>query len=166
MSLSIRSLIAVGALALATPALAVTAVHFETGGAHPVSFDIAEQPLPVTFVSGSSFILNGVKGIFDGVAGKRSIQFFNNSLNGGFKVAGGPGIVSQQVYIHDESIPFIEVGDYSAQDRTSGVNAGLLIFENGTIGSVPEPAAWLMMIGGFGMVGAMRRTWRRVSLAT
>ena len=153
MSSSIQSLIAASILSSATPAVAVIAVHVETGGPHAVSFTIAEQPVPASFILGSSFVLNGVKGTFDGIAGTRSIEFFNNSLDGGFQVIGGPGISSQQVYIHDESAPFVEVGDYAAQDKVSGASIGLLIFQSGTIGGVPEPVTWTLMVGGFGLVG-------------
>jgi hypothetical protein len=37
-------------------------------------------------------------------------------------------------------------------------------FAIGTLGVVPEPATWAIMIGGFGMAGAMLRR-RRVGLA-
>ena len=132
-----------------TPVSAATTVRVETAGA---SFTIVEQPEPSTFVAGSSFTLDDVHGVFGGVAGTRSVAFFNNSLGGGFQVAGGTGITSEQIYIGNESAPFAEVGDYAAQDRASGAHVGLIIYENGA--TVPEPATWGLMVAGFGLVGA------------
>jgi hypothetical protein len=165
MTLPIRSLIAAAVVAAATPTLAATAVHIEAGGPGFLSFNIAEQPTPTAFVPGSSFTLTNVKGVFNGVSGKRTIDFFNNSLGGGFQVVGGPGINSQQIYISGEGNPFIESGDYFATDRASGANVGLIIFQNGTVGSVPEPTVWMLMIGGFGLVGVGLRRWQLVATA-
>lgn len=165
MSPTIKALLTAAVLGAAAPALAVAGVHVESGGPGFISFDIAQLPTPASFVSGSSFTLTNVKGVFNGVSGKRTIDFFNNSLGGGFRVAGGPGITSQQIYIHDESAPFIEVGDYFAQDRATGANVGLLIFGVRDIGGVPEPEAWALMVVGFGLVGAGVRSRRSAVLA-
>lgn len=155
-----KALLATVVLAAAVPATAATRVHVEAGGPGFISFDIADQPVPAAFVAGGSFTLTNVSGTFAGVAGKRTIDFFNNSLGGGFQVAGGPGINSQQVYINGEAKPFIESGDYFATDRATGSSVGLIIFQNGTIGGVPEPTVWALMIGGFGLVGVGLRRRR------
>jgi hypothetical protein len=84
MSPTIKSLLTAAVLGAAAPALAVAAVHVEAGGPGFISFDIAQLPTPASFVSGSSFTLNNIKGVFKGVSGKRSIEFFKNSLSGGF----------------------------------------------------------------------------------
>ena len=46
---------------------------------------------------------------------------------------------------------------------TDGTN--LLHYANGVTTSVPEPASWAMMIGGFGMIGASMRGRRRLRAA-
>ncbi|QYE36882.1 PEPxxWA-CTERM sorting domain-containing protein [Polymorphobacter sp. PAMC 29334] len=158
-----RALVVGSALTSAVPALAVMGVHVESGEPGFISFDIAELPNPASFISGSYLTLNNVKGVFNGIAGKRTIDFFNNSLGGGFQVVGGPGITSQQIFIRDESAPLVLTGDYSAQDRATGAGAGLIIYENGEIAAVPEPATWALMIGGFGLVGMTVR--RRAAIA-
>ncbi len=38
-----------------------------------------------------------------------------------------------------------------------------LVPEPGVVGTVPEPGTWVMMIAGFGLVGAMRRRNRSVA---
>ena len=157
MSPIVRAIIATAVLIPTVPAFAVAAVHFEAGAPGFVSFTIAQLPTPASFALGSSFTLTNVAGIFEGIVGKRTIDFFNNSRGGGFQVVGGPGITSQQVFIGAESAPFIEVGDSSAQDTATGRNVGLIIFGGGTIGGVAEPAAWALMIGGFGLVGTRLR---------
>ncbi len=163
MSPIVRAIIAAAALIPAASAFAVPAVHIESGGPGFLSFTIAQLPTPASFESGNSFTLTNVAGVFDGIVGKRTIDFFSNNLGGGFQVVGGPGIISQQIFIHDESAPFIEVGDYFAEDRATGANVGLIVFGGGTIAGVPEPAAWALMIGGFGLVGMRLR--RRAAVA-
>ena len=53
---------------------------------------------------------------------------------------------------------------------TFGGDTGSVGFDNfefGTVGGVPEPAAWSLMIGGFGLIGAaLRRRVRTVQGAT
>ena len=48
--------------------------------------------------------------------------------------------------------------------KTAGLTAGQPVFTQGPVGvpsGVPEPAAWAMMIGGFGLVGSSLRYRRR-----
>lgn len=163
MSPIVRAIIVTAVLMPAVPAFAAAAVHFESGEPGFLSFTIAQLPTPASFSLGSSFTLTNVAGVFDGVVGKRTIDFFNNSRGGGFQIVGGPSITSQQVFIGAESAPFIEVGDYFAQDIATGRNVGLIIFGSGTIGGVAEPATWALMIGGFGLVGMGLR--RRTAVA-
>ena len=117
----------------------------------------------MAFATGTSFTLTGVSGIFDGMTGTHTIDFFSNSFGGGFQVVGGPGVYSQQVYTGGENRPFVSAGDYFATDRATGENAGLIVFGSGTVADVPEPASWVLLITGFGMVGAGLRRRAKVN---
>jgi len=62
-------------------------------------------------------------------------------------------------------------GGFALQEEGQSFNGGLPETETGSndvrlpSGAVPEPATWAMMIGGFGMAGAMMRRRRAVVLA-
>lgn len=78
----------------------------------------------------------------DTAAGRAPLKFF------GFTATGGEFITSVA---------------YSGQNATGATD-----FQIGNLGAVPEPAAWAMMIAGFGMIGAAmrrRRTAVRVAFA-
>jgi hypothetical protein len=50
-------------------------------------------------------------------------------------------------------------------DQNGGNPSGLRVeFTDATVGVVPEPGTWALMIGGFGMTGAMLRRRRQVAL--
>jgi choice-of-anchor A domain-containing protein len=61
------------------------------------------------------------------------------------------------------------VGSFSGTNGSTQVNkvsfAGDLLGLTPTTGAVPEPAVWVMMVGGFGLVGAMLRRRRRSAIA-
>ena len=56
----------------------------------------------------------------------------------------------------------IAIGHVDGVSFTS--DSGVFLTGNDTVGGVPEPALWAMMLGGFGIVGAVARR-RRVSVA-
>ncbi len=62
----------------------------------------------------------------------------------------------QDVYIYDESVDTVSA--YVSDFGNTGINYAF------TIGAVPEPASWAMMIGGFGLTGAAMRR-RRATVA-
>lgn len=149
------------ALLCAFPAAAATLVHFELGGPHSASFDIRQQPLPTSYALGSSFDLAGVTGVFDGAAGIRTVRFFNNALDGGFSVVGDFVANYTQLYSGTEARPSIYTGDFLLVDPVTGATSGLIIYQSGTVGDIPEPATWMTLIAGFGLVGAGLRHRRR-----
>lgn len=55
--------------------------------------------------------------------------------------------------------------DYFPDDNAGGVTLNIAPADTGGVGGVPEPAAWALMIGGFGMVGGMSRARRRAITA-
>ena len=75
------------------------------------------------------------------------------------------GNVTQDTYIDSQ------IAAYKAMTFTGGGRALELRSENGFqnqvfgLAAVPEPASWALMIGGFGMAGAMLRRRRLTSAA-
>ena len=58
----------------------------------------------------------------------------------------------------------METLNFTNTSPTSG-NAGIFL-DDISVSAVPEPAAWIMMIGGFGVAGVAMRRRRRETLAT
>jgi hypothetical protein len=87
--------------------------------------------------------------------------YFDSSLNnGGLYVTGGDGISGSQYYTGDESAPTFITGTYTDQTSYTGssIPATVTITD---VSSVPEPAAWTLMLAGFGGLGGALRARRR-----
>ncbi len=64
------------------------------------------------------------------------------------------------------TLDFTACGSEPESHSATGCGLGEIIFaEAPAAGAVPEPATWALMIGGFGMAGAMLRRRQRLALA-
>ena len=77
--------------------------------------------------------------------------------------SGGMSLDLRELIVHGQNASAVGAGTPGEVDGTAGFKA-LLPTLGGEIGAVPEPATWLMMLLGFGAVGAITRSRRRVSL--
>ncbi len=154
-----------------TPANAVTLQYTLSGNdldgtVEYASFQVDSNPviLPNNISVGNGFRVKFLSGIFQygtQITTVSDIQFFNTTNLGGFAnvdpadtngtstflIFDGP-----QLYSGSEASPTLLTGSFTLHDSYSGAPIAL------TVAAVPEPAAWTLMIAGFGAVGgAMRR---------
>ncbi len=160
----IAPVLALGAVAPANAEL----VRFELTGGKTASFVIDTSVTP-SFASQSAFgdqlSYNGISGIFGGTPGTASIGF-GTSIFAQLNIQGTPLGFTQYAGATDlfsfvNSQPVFRTGTFALSSITSGP-AQITISSAAT--AVPEPAAWAMLIVGFGAVGMTLRT-RRSALA-
>lgn len=63
------------------------------------------------------------------------------------------------------TLEFTGCGTEPANQTATGCGLGEIIFADGSAAAVPEPTTWALLIGGFGMAGAMLRRRQRLALA-
>ena len=164
-------IVSVAALAatLSAPAHAAL-LNFTLTGSRDATFQLDSNPMPDIFSSsvfGDQIQFANVDGTFGGVDGTApsigfgSGVFASLNINGtalGFTQFAGPALFSGTA-----AAPVFSTGVFNLTSIVSG-SSTLTISEAAGAGVVPEPGAWALMIGGFGLTGAMLR--RRRTLAT
>ena len=74
---------------------------------------------------------------------------------------GSPGAESTAFYVLDAAQGINQL------HLTYNASSNAVLFVTGlprhVVGSVPEPASWAMMLGGFGLIGGQLRRRRRIS---
>lgn len=111
---------------------------------------VVSQGTPQFYVSASA----SVSQIF-----AASSQFIGNGF---LNVTGSNGISAQNSSTSPEVVGFFRL----ATLRTENSTVRLTYTSIANVSGVPEPSTWVMMLGGFGMVGgAMRYRRRRTSVA-
>ena len=151
-------------VAAATPAEAATYLFTLTGPA-TASFSLDSSPTP-TFTDASQglFALANVDGTLNGSPATFTLQFFLTAPNGGgFDAIDPPTTVSlngPQLFTGALTSPTFTLGTFdlspTAFNTPPAGPYSLSIRE--ASGSVPEPASWAMMLGGFGLVGGVMRS--------
>ena len=150
--------VALAASAVAVPASATTYL-FALSGSRDATFTIDTAVAP-DFLS-SSFIgnqvsYNNVAGSFGGVAGSATVGF-GTFLAATLNITGTPQGFTQftgpDLFTLVNSVPVFNTGSFNLTSIVSG-NSTLRI---STAAAVPEPASWLMMVGGFGLLGVTLR---------
>jgi hypothetical protein len=159
-----RTLLASAALAaLAAPASAVTYVFTLSGGLEG-SWTLPASPVP-DVVFPDAFRINDVSGTLSGAPFTTLMEFYTASSGGG--VCAGTfcslfDLLGPQLFSGTPAAPTFELGSYTLTNFF-GDPARLTISEAGG-GVIPEPAAWAMMIAGFGLVGAGLRRRRETAV--
>jgi hypothetical protein len=160
------SAIGVATLALAAPAHASELLFDFSGPSGTAVFQLASSPTPDyvnTVLPGSDqFGFNNVVGVYDGVAGTASTINFGEGIVASLNiVANGLGFTqfsSPTLFTGSASAPTFLTGSFTLNNPFFG-NGNLTI--SPIASDVPEPATWIMMILGFGLVGAAMRIRRR-----
>jgi hypothetical protein len=86
--------------------------------------------------------------------GPTTLTIFGEDSGGGLSYDGGPSYFGDVIYTGDISAPVFTIGVFSLFDPFSGPTDATLTV---TLAPVPEPAAWAMMLAGFGITGAAMR---------
>lgn len=145
-----KLLAATAAIAIATPAQAVTLLYQFQGH----SFTIDEQPVPIE---------NGIGGFKAALTGPpySGVYFWTSLFGGGFSLynMSGNSILDPygpQLFNGDVANPTLYSGTFYLQ--------GIPLYVTQVVAPVPEPLTWAMMIGGFGLIGGLMR--RRAQVRT
>ena len=168
--MKLSALVAAGAALVTTlSAPADAQVSFTISGNYTASFLLPTAPKPpADFVGdGVYFALPDVAGTFGGVRGTADLTFFNSSVSGGLLISRRLpddfvdylfDANNAQLYVGTEAAPIFRPGTFRLSGLSTPGNFTVVI------ASIPEPASWAMMIGGFVMVGGALRYRRRVAL--
>lgn len=163
---------AIVAAAIPTAASATQLLYSLTpvgASGYSASWLMEQTPLPTQSVIGEGFALERVSGSFPGsTAGDAYLDFYFSANGGGLMIsdADGPTILrtlyGAQLYTGSEAAPTMKSGTFTLTTAlASGRRYSLQVVD---ASAVPEPASWLMMIGGFGMIGGAMRARRRVTV--
>lgn len=160
-------LISCAATAMSLVAMPATAspILFQLSGGKTATFTIDSNAVPNFFSTsafGNQISYDGVNGTFGGAAGTATIGFGSSifaqlNILGttlGFTQYGGPDLFT---VVNNK--PVFNFGTFSLSSITSGPAT---ITISAATAAVPEPAAWALMVLGFGAIGAaMRRREQR-----
>ena len=138
--------------------------NFELSGSRIASFTIDSDQTP-NFLSSSAFgdqiSFNGIAGTFGGEVGTASVGFGTGlfaTLNIGSVPLGFTQFAGPSLFSLVNSKPVFNTGTFNLTSIVSG-NSTIRI-SAAAAPAVPEPASWMMMIGGLGLVGGVMRRQR------
>ena len=151
------------------PANAATLL-FTLTGSRMATFQLDSNPTPNVaipstppFFLGNQIQFTNVPGTFGGVVGSAPSIGFGTGLAAAFQITGtslgftqftGPAI-----FTGTANAPVFSVGTFALSSIRSG-NSTLTITQ---VAAIPEPATWMMMLLGFGLIGASLRYGRRTT---
>ena len=141
-----------------------------TGSGYTASWQVPMNPLPFQSVAGEGFAMQRVAGTFPrATEGFAYIDFYAADNDGGLMISDDDSrrilatLYGVQLYTGTEAAPVMRKGVFTL---TTGQNGGRVysLTVTDAPGVVPEPAGWLTIIGGAGLIGAGLRRRRRVTV--
>ncbi len=164
-------LAATAALAMAAPAAAVTTYNFSLTGAFTATWSMPASPTPDTpgdalsDFSGITFTLPDTSTLVS------DFSIYSNSVSGGIYIYDQNSDdpvkyrgLGDEIYTGTPAAPTFKLGTFTLYN-ISNIQNGTLTISGPSVGGVPEPASWAMLIAGFGLTGAAMRR-RRVGATT
>lgn len=130
---------------------------YELTGPQNVSFTLTDAPAPdVVFADG--FAIRDVAILLDGQNLVRDVRFANALNGGGFVIPGSViDLTGAQLFSGARSSPILLQGQFSLTGVGNQSTYTLNVRQ--ATAPVPEPSTWLLLMVGFGAVGAaLRRT--------
>ena len=108
---------------------------------------------------GGAVVGDAVKG-----SGLSKSDLFDLATTYTYTVNGAAGSITLPVHPDTSFLGFISDTPISVTFANTGRELDAVSFEtNGVPSAVPEPSSWLMMIGGFGLIGFAMRRWHKRS---
>jgi hypothetical protein len=154
------------ALVMASPAAAATLIFDFVGNdaANSFNFEIDSNPTPLNTNPGG-FEVGGISVTFAGGAETSNITFYNTLGGGGLDIFGTSTLLSlagSTLFTNGEATPMLTPGvfdlnEISVNAPPGGTPFGTLTVSLANQGAVPEPGTWMLMILGFGAIGASMR---------
>lgn len=144
---------------------------FSVTGARTATFQLDSNPTPTTVIPSSAPFFIGdqiqfanVPGTFNGVVGTSNIGF-GNGLAASFQFSSAlfSQFSGQAIFTGTANAPVFAPGVFALNNPFFG-GATLTITQ--VAAAVPEPATWMMMLLGFGLIGASMRYGRRTTTVT
>lgn len=135
---------------------------YELTGPQNAVFTLPAAPIPDSVLP-DGFTVTGVTVLLDGAALVRGIGFAN-TLNGGGLVITGTTIdlTGPQLFSGTLAAPVLLQGQFSLTG-IGDPSASYTLVVRPAAAPVPEPATWLLLLLGFGAVGAVMRHSRQTN---
>jgi hypothetical protein len=134
---------------------------FNLTGPNTASFTLDSSPTPAS-TTFDSFQLQNVAVTVNGSATTWSqLSFFTTAAEGGF-LGGSLNLGGPQLFTGTTANPTFTLGTFSLCDCAFGIPNYTLTISNT---AVPEPAAWAMVLFGFGAIGFWLRSARHQGVA-
>ena len=154
------------------PANAATLL-FTLTGSRTATFQLDSNPTPTVaipsappFFIGNQIQFANVPGTFGGVVGSAPSIGFGTGSVAAFQITGTSlnftQFVGRTIFTGTANAPVFSVGTFALSSFGSG-NSTLTITQ---VAAIPEPATWMMMLLGFGLIGASLRYGRRTTTVT
>lgn len=161
---------AAASLALAGAAQAATLLFTITGD-YSATFQLDSNPVPSSGGFGI-FSIDDVAGTFGGGNDASTIEFYDSANGGGLSIFYGSLLIptflaGPQIYGGTFDMPTFAPGSFALSvqigapaDRLGNATLTITALDDGN-SPAPEPASWLTMIVGFGVIGGVLRARSR-----
>lgn len=132
---------------------------YELTGPQTATFTLPAAPSPDNVLS-DGFRINGVAVLLDGSSITSNIGFANILNGGGLQIDGTAiDLTGSQLFSGTLSAPTLLQGQF-ALASINNPSASYTLIVRPAAAAVPEPSAWLLLMLGFGAVGAAMRRFR------